>query len=87
MKNTPILLVASLLSLSSAALSAATINHTFDRNTVYSSIEMTRTFSTGETLAGLEYPGVSPFGSVAGDILVEIMWQDGTTLSEHSKTS
>lgn len=63
---------------------AGTIDYVHDRSTVYSSINMCRPISSGESLADIVPPGPSnnclPESHV-GDINVEFTWADSTVLS------
>ncbi len=63
---------------------AATITHVYDRGTVYSSINMCRPLSSGESLADIvpAQPEINCLPeSPGGDINVAFTWADGVVLS------
>jgi hypothetical protein len=73
-----------LLAVASGSAMAA-VTYSYDRNTVYSSVEMNRSFSTGESLAtdnpGPYFNPSAPETSGGGDIRATFIWTDGTSLS------
>lgn len=72
------------LALASGSAMAA-VTYSYDRSTVYSSVEMNRSFSTGESLAtdnaGTVLNSSAQESSGGGDIRATFVWTDGTSLS------
>lgn len=62
-----------------SAVASATVVHVYDRSTVYTSLEMARFASTGETLANGQPRGVPPWETSIPDLTVQVWWADGTT--------
>ncbi len=66
-----------------SATAAVTVNHILDRSSVFSTSNMCRVVSSGQTLANGAAGGSGNCGydPIGGDIVVDFLWADGQTAS------